>query len=121
VQSRAAPILADLRQALSLDDHVATTPLTDVIDAAYQRLLGVLVQQPAPVPVPTPPTTTAGDPLAGVTVRPGGATTGSAKVPAAGEERDLPADAAKQRIDEIRRAHPGAKIDVTIRWMSGPG
>ena len=119
VQGRAAPILADLRQALSLDDHVATTPLADVIDAAYQRLLGVLVQQPAPVPVPTPPTIAAGDPLAGVAVRPGGATTVSTKVPADGEERGLTPDAAKQRIEEIRRAHPQARIQVAITWTEG--
>jgi hypothetical protein len=42
-----------------------------------------------------------------------------AKVPAAGEERGLSADAAKQRIDEIRPSHPRAEIEVSIRWSGG--
>jgi len=128
VQSRAAPILADLRQALSLDDHVATSPLADVLDSAYQRLLGVFVHAPAAGTAAggaATGTVQPTDPLAGVAVRPAAGTAapggkaGAAKVPAAGEEKGLTPDSATNRIEEIRRAHPGAEIEVSIRWSGG--
>ena len=128
VQGRAAPILADLRQALSHDDHVATTPLADVLDAAYQRLLGVFVHAPAAGTAAggtETGTVQPADPLAGVTVRPAAGTTApggkaaAAKVPATGEEKGLTPDSARNRIEEIRCAHPGAEIEVSIRWSGG--
>ena len=106
VQQRAAPILADVRQALSLDDHVATTPLKTVLDTAYQRLLAVFVQQPiTPLPPPPPPPPPPPEP--------------NQRIPAKGEEKVADAESVKQRIDQIRRAHPHAKIEVTIRWSDG--
>ena len=106
VQQRAAPILSDVRQALTLDDHVATTPLKTVLDTAYQRLLAVFVQQPItqpppPTPPPPPPEQTQ-------------------RIPSKGEETVADAESVKQRIDQIRRAHPHAKIEVMIRWSDGP-
>ena len=104
VQQRAAPILADVRQALTLDDHVATTPLKAVLDTAYQRLLAVFIQQPIqPPPSPPPPLPPPPPPP-------------PLKIPARGEEKVADSENAKQRIDQIRLAHPNAKIEVIIRW-----
>lgn len=41
------------------------------------------------------------------------------KIPPRGEEKVVDSEGAKQRIDQIRRAHPAAKIEVTIRWSDG--
>jgi hypothetical protein len=110
-QQRAAPILADVRQALTLDDHVATTPLKTVLDTAYQRLLAVFVQQPVAPPVQPTPTPPAPSP----TPVPAPAQ----RIPPKGEEKVADSEGAKQRIDQIRRAHPSARIEVTIRWSDG--
>ena len=115
VQQRAAPILADVRQALTLDDHIATTPLKTVLDTAYQRLLAVFVQQqvaPPVQPTPTPPPT---PPLPSPTPVPAPVQ----RIPPKGEEKVADSEGAKQRIDQIRRAHPSARIEVTIRWSNG--
>jgi hypothetical protein len=106
VQQRAAPVLADVRQALTLDDHVATTPLKTVLDTAYQRLLAVFVRQPITPPPPPPPPPPLPEP--------------TQRIPSNGEEKVTDADSVKQRIDQIRRAHPHAKIEVVIRWSDGP-
>lgn len=118
VQGRAAPILADLRQALSLDDHVATTPLADVIDAAYKRLLGVFVSQPALAPVPAKVSPAEAAPLPDSVAhgQAPGAAKSAKRIPATGEERGLSPDSAQQRIEEIRRTHPTATIQVTLQW-----
>lgn len=107
VQQRAAPVLADVRQALTLDDHVATTPLKAVLDTAYQRLLAVFVQQPITPPPPPPPP-------------PAPPPEQTQRIPSKGEEKVTDAESVKQRIDQIRRAHPHAKIEVVIRWSDGP-
>jgi len=116
VQDRAAPILADVRDALIHDDHVATTPLTMVLDNAYQRLLAVFVRTPAPV-APQPPIT---QPPAAMPGSPPSPQPPAAPIPARGTEKIPDADSAKTRIDQIRQAHPRAAIEVTIRWSEGP-
>jgi hypothetical protein len=111
VQSRAEPILVDIRDALSHDDQAATTTLEEVLDTAYHRLLAVLVQSrpPAPPPPPPPPPVPSVPPA-----------TAKANIPRQGKERIPDADSAKARIDQIRQAHPDAKIEVTIVWSEGP-
>jgi hypothetical protein len=115
----AEPILADVRDALAHDDHVATTPLKDVLDAAYPRLLAVLVRKPAPPPQPTPqPPVATAVPLPAIAPVPMSSSTG--KVPARGSETIASADAVQARIDQIRAEWPGARIEVVIRWSEGP-
>jgi len=114
VQSRAAPILADVREALGHDDHVATTPLSEVLDTAYQRLLAVFVRTPPPAPASSPAERQAPEPP----LRPSPAVSAPA-IPARGTENIPDADSAKARIDQIRQAHPRATIEVTIRWSDG--
>jgi hypothetical protein len=115
VQARAEPTLADVRNALSHDDHVATTPLKEVLDTAYHRLLAVFVRTPpppvAPVVPPEPPV-----PLPLIAPPPRLST---GRVPARGDEKIADPDGAKARIDEIRQAWPGAKLEITIRWSEG--
>ena len=108
VRDRAEPILADLRDALGHDDHVATTPLEAILDTAYQRLLAVFVGSAAAAPVPpVPPPPPPPPPVA-------------QPVPPQGRETIANADTAKTRIDQIRQAHPRATIEVTIRWSDAP-
>jgi hypothetical protein len=122
IAARAAPVLDDLRATLSKDAHVTGTPLKTVLDTAYDRLLGVLLPPPVPPvpPVHQPPT----PPLPQPPVTPPPVTPPSLplqKIPAKGEERVADAGQAQQRIDQIRAAHPGATIEVTIRWSEGKG
>ncbi|NBV45609.1 MAG: phage resistance protein, partial [Planctomycetia bacterium] len=123
----AEPILADVRDALAHDDHVATTPLKDVLDAAYPRLLAVLVRKPAPPPQPTPqPPVATAVPLPAIAPVPPAAiapvpmSPSTGKVPARGSETIASADAVQARIDQIRAEWPGARIEVVIRWSEGP-
>ncbi len=102
LKNRAKPILDDVRQVLTHDAHVTPTALRDVISTASKRLFDVLVPRPDPVPVSPPPPPP--DPLPGKVVSPTGA-----------EERLSPERAA-EKIAEIRRAHPAAEIEVSIRW-----
>ena len=121
IAARAAPVLDDLRATLSKDAHVTGTPLKTVLDTAYDRLLGVLLPPPVPSPrVYEPPTPQLPPP----SVTPPPVTPSSPpfqKIPAKGEERVADAGQAQQRIDQIRAAHPGATIEVTIRWSEGKG
>ena len=133
IAARAAPVLDDLRATLSKDAHVTGTPLKTVLDTAYDRLLGVLLPPPVPSPPPpvdqppTPQLPTPQLPPPPVTpppVTPPPVTPPSPplqKIPAKGEERVADAGQAQQRIDQIRAAHPGATIEVTIRWSEGKG
>ena len=128
IAARAAPVLDDLRATLSKDAHVTGTPLKTVLDTAYDRLLGVLLPPPGPPgppPVYEPPTPPLPPPpVTPPPVTPPPVTPPSPplqKIPAKGEERVADAGQAQQRIDQIRAAHPGATIEVTIRWSEGKG
>lgn len=116
VKANAEPVMNDIRRALVHDDHVATTPLTEVLDTAYPRLLGLLVRSPAlgPVTVPPPPVPD-GPPISGPAKARDPAT-----VPSTGEEKVADPESATRRIEQIRAAHPKARIDITIRWRAGP-
>ena len=113
VQQQAAPILDDVRKVVANDAHVTGLALKDVLDVAYDRLFGVLLPPLPPSPTPVPPI--AIKPT--VKIPPPKAV----PIPRSGEEKGLTADSAPQRIDQIRQAHPTAKIEVTIRWVEGKG
>lgn len=108
VKNRAAPILDDVRQALTHDSHVGLTSLNDVISTAYRRLLDVVVpQQPVVRPEPRPEPVPQPIPGPGPT---------SVKLPAEGREERLSPERATDRIAEIRKTHPTAEIEVSISW-----
>jgi hypothetical protein len=71
------------------------------------------VQQPITPPPPPPPPPTPPPPPPPPEP--------NQRIPAKGEEKVADAESVKQRIDQIRRAHPHAKIEVTIRWSDGQG
>jgi len=110
-KARAEAILDDVRQALTSDAHVSTTPLAELLQTAAQRLLDVLVP-PSPKPPPQPPQP---PPHQG----PGGKPKPPVNpIPAKGNER-VAADKITARIAEIQQAHPAAVIEVEIHWRPG--
>jgi len=110
-KARAELILDDVRQALTSDALVSTTPLAELRQTAAQRLLDVLVP-PSPKPPPQPPQP---PPHQGQGDKPKPAVS---PIPPKGNER-VPADKLTARIAEIKQAHPAAVIDVEIHWRPG--
>ena len=110
-KARAELILDDVRQALTSDAHVSTTPLAELLQTATQRLLDVLLR-PSPKPLPQPPQP---PPHQGQGDKPKPALN---PIPPKGNEY-VPADKLTARIAEIKQAHPAAVIDVEIHWRPG--
>lgn len=108
LQQRATPILDDLRKSLKNEHHTIATPLKDVLDSAYDRLMGVLFppRPPEPPQPPEPPRPPIDPPV-----------TPPPAVPPAGSVENLAPDDAMRQIDRIRLARPSARVDV--RWSEG--